>query len=241
MSTNRNVHGTSHKKGKPGSRPGLPLSRKALLPAAVLGLVLAGCTAQEEPEAASSKPASPSASAEEPARPSSSAGEPGTNGLSLEIAPNATQAPGTEASPNAAQTPDDPAVQALFRADNPVSVETFFQQQPQWRPANASVVLEESGSGTGTFELPAMEPGTSFTSYLTCNQPGAYDIEVLDDESDHLSTVGSDHCNVPMLMGFEHVIMPGENPASITVDGPDGDYWLVVYHLPSPVTAPAAG
>ncbi|MBP3043388.1 hypothetical protein KKR91_10265 [Arthrobacter jiangjiafuii] len=202
----------------------------ALLPAAALALVLAGCTAQEDPEAAATEPATPPATAEKSATPSPSAGASGRNSVTVELPPGSTTPP----------PPNDPAMLALFRAEDPISLESYFQQQPQaqGRPLDASLVLEESGTGRSTFDVPALEPGTSFSVFLTCNQPGDYDIEVLDADSDRVTAGGSNNCNWPILTSFEHIVTPDDIPTSITVDGPDGDYWLVVYNLPVPTTAP---
>lgn len=229
MTRNRNVHGPSHKE-MPARVPGISITQIALLPAAALALVLAGCSAQEDPEAAPTEPATPSAIAEKSAPPSPSAGTSGRHSITVEPPPGSTTPP----------PPKDPAMLALFRAEDPISVESYFQQQPQaqGRPLNADVVLEEPGTGTSTFDMPAMEPGTSFKVFLTCNQPGDYDIEVLDAESDQVTAGSSNNCNWPFLTSFEHIVTADDMPASITVDGPDGDYWLVVYNLPVPTTAP---
>lgn len=228
MTRNRNANGTSRTKARPGRASDLPFMHKALLPAAVLGLVLTGCSAQEEPEAVSSKPATSSATAEETATASPSARSSSRSSIGVELPPGSTEPP----------VPNDPAMTALFRADNPISLESYFQQNPKWRPLNADLVLEEPGTGRSTFDLPKVEPGTSFSVFLTCNQPGDYSIEVLDADSSPVTTSSSSNCNWPVLTSFEHIVTPDQTPASITVDGPDGDYWLVVYNLPVPTMAP---
>ena len=202
--------------------------QKALLPAAALGLVLTGCSAQEEPEAVSSQPATSPATAEETDTASPSARSSSRSSIGVEVPPGSTEPP----------VPNDPAMTALFRADNPISLESYFQQNPKWRPLNADLVLEERGTGRSTFDLPRVEPGTSFSVFLTCNQPGDYSIEVLDAGSGPVTAASSNNCNWPVLTSFEHIVTPDQTPASITVDGPDGDYWLVVYNLPVPTMAP---
>ena len=228
MTRNRNANGTSRNKARAGRASDLPFMQKALLPAAALGLVLTGCSAQEEPEAASPKPAVPSATAEETATASPSARSSSRSSIGVELPPGSTEPP----------VPNDPAMLALFRADNPISLESYFQQDPQGHPFDADLVLEEPGTGRSTFDLPAVEPGTSLRVFLTCNQPGDYSIEVLDADSGPVTTSSSNNCNWPVLTSFEYIVTPDQTPAAISVDGPVGDYWLVVYNLPVPTTAP---
>lgn len=237
MADKRNMQGTSTNKRMRIFSTVPPLPRAGFISAAALSLVLAGCAAPEGPSAARSEPAAPASSADVQPPASEPAGTSETAGTSegsvktrtmVEPVPGSTELP----------APADPEMLALFRADNPISLESYFEQQPKLRPLNATLVLEERGSGTGTFDLPPMAPGSSYSIHLTCNEPGEYAIQSLDAEGKELADVGSNTCNSGMRNSFEQVIWPDTVPASVTVKGP-GVYWIVIYNLPVPTTGPA--
>ncbi|MET4059149.1 hypothetical protein ABIB35_000680 [Arthrobacter sp. UYP6] len=134
-----NVHDPSGTVRPAGTHGGFWMRRAVVLPAIALALVLAGCSSQDQPGSAA-RSDSPSPAPE-----------------------NSAPAAGTNAPSSGAPDKAD-----LFRAEDPVSVETYFETEPQLRPENGSVLLEESAAGPSTFELPAMEPGTTFKTFLTC-------------------------------------------------------------------------
>ncbi|MDK1359111.1 hypothetical protein QNO00_02335 [Arthrobacter sp. zg-Y1219] len=171
-----------------------------------LALVLAGCSSLDQPGvAAGSDSPSPA--------PGNSAPEAGTN----------TPASG------------DPDKAELFRAEDPVSIETYFQTEPQLRPENGSVLLEESATGPSTFELPDMEPGTTFKTFLTCNEAEAYKVQFLDAEGKPVTSTGGDRCNSPNLASYEYPVTAESIPSTVTVnDVNSAEYWLVVYNITEP-------
>lgn len=137
----------------------------------------------------------------------------------------------------ASSAPSDPgyAKEDLFRAEGPVSVEAYFQTQPQLRPVNGTIVLEQSATGPGTFEVPAMAPGSTFQTFLTCNRPEAYDIRFLDAAGGPVTSTGGDSCNSGNLASYEYPVTPDGIPASVTVSGVNAaDYWIVVYNIVDP-------
>lgn len=187
---------------QPGSCAAGPAVRYvAAVPLVGLALVLGGCASPDDSGSAANS-SSPAPAQQQP---------------SETAAPSDTPAAGT-------------ALEDLFRAEDPLSVEDYFLAEPRQRPDGLNLLVKESGTGSQTFDVPAMEPGSTFRTYLTCNQAEPYDVEFLDAEGTVVTSTGGDACNNQYLASYEYPVETDSMPVSVRVSGTESaEYWLVVY------------